>query len=72
MAHTTTGKFKLLIARGDVPAGTVIEAVEFLDLGSITTSQGLVDVVLHDNRVLQMVDPSRHLRRVRRRKAVPA
>lgn len=72
MAHSLTGRFKLLIARGDLPAGAVIQAVEFLDLGPITTSQGLVDVVLDDASVLQMVDPSRHLRRVRRRRRVPA
>ena len=72
MAQLTTGKFKLLIPRGGLLAGAVIEAVEFLDLGPITTSQGLVDVLLRDSSVLQMVDPRRHLRRVRSRRGEPA
>ena len=72
MAQLTTGKFKLLIPRGGLLAGAVIEAVEFLDLGPITTSQWLVDVLLRDSSVLQMVDPRRHLRRVRPRRGEPA
>ena len=60
------GEFRLLITRGDRVKGEVIRAVEFKDLGPITTSRGLVDVLLEDGKVIELVDPTRHLRRLGR------